>query len=113
MKETPKSISEWSVDVFPSLTEESQEKKLIEELLEYIKAKAEEERVKELSDVYIVASILKERFNNDLGFYAFRSIFTPEMVAVYKAVDDKMEINRSRVWKFIDGVWHHTEKTDE
>lgn len=39
MKETPKSISEWSVDVFPNLTEESQEKKLIEELLEYIKAK--------------------------------------------------------------------------
>ena len=113
MKETPKSISEWSVQTFSDLTEYSQEKKLIEELIEYIKAKTEDERVKELSDVYIVASILKERFNNDLGFYAFREIYTPSMTAVYKAVDDKMEINRSRVWKFIDGVWHHTEKTDE
>lgn len=113
MKETPKSISEWSVDVFPNLTEESQEKKLIEELMEYIKAKTEEERVKELSDVYIVAAILKERFNNDLGFYAFRNLFTTSMIAVYNAVDAKMKINRSRVWKFIDGVWHHTERTDE
>lgn len=113
MIETPKTISEWSVQTFPDLTEYGQEKKLIEELIEYTKAKTEDERIKELSDVYIVASILKERFSNDLGFYAFREIFTTAMAAVYKAVDDKMKINRSRIWKFIDGVWHHTEKADE
>ena len=34
MIETPKTISEWSEQVFPTLEEESQKKKLIEELEE-------------------------------------------------------------------------------
>ena len=113
MRETPKTISDWSEQVFPTLVKESQQKKLIEELVEYMKAKTEEEHIKELADIYIVASILRERFDCDLGFQAFRSIFTNDMTAVYPAVDEKMKINRSRVWEFKNGVYHHREVKDE
>lgn len=113
MIETPKTINEWSKQVFTTLEEESQKKKLIEELIEYLKAQTDEERIKELADIYIVASILRERFNSDLGFSAFRGIFTADMTAVYQAVDAKMKINRSRVWEFKNGVYHHKEVKDE
>lgn len=113
MIETPKTISEWSEQAFSTLEEESQNKKLIEELIEYLKAKTDEEKIKELADIYIVASILRERFNSDLGFCAFRGIFTTDMIAVYQAVDEKMRINRSRIWEFKNGVYHHKEVKDE
>ena len=113
MIETPKTISEWSEQVFPTLEKESQLNKLIEETVEYIKAKTDDERIKELADIYIVASILRERFNSDLGFMAFRGIFTTDMIAVYQAVDEKMKINRSRIWEFKNGVYHHREAKDE
>ena len=107
MIETPKSIAEWSEQVFPTLTENAQNIKLFEEVLEYFKAKTLEEKIKELADIYIVASILKERFGSDLGFFVFRSLFTNEMVGVYKAVDEKMKINRARVWEWNGKTYHH------
>jgi hypothetical protein len=113
MIETPKTINEWSEQVFPALEEESQKKKLIEELIEYIKSKTDADKIKELADIYIVSSILRERFNSDLGFMAFRGIFTVDMIAVYPAVDEKMKINRSRIWEFKNGVYHHKEVKDE
>lgn len=113
MIETPKTISEWSEQTFPTLTKESQLNKLIEETLEYIKAKTDDERIKELADIYIVASILKERFDCKLGWGIFQGIFTFDMAAVYPAVDEKMKINRSRIWEFKNGVYHHKEVKDE
>lgn len=113
MIETPKTISEWSEKTFPTLTKESQLNKLIEETVEYIKANTDDEHIKELADIYIVASILKERFDCKLGWGIFRGIFTFDMTAVYSAVDDKMKINRSRIWEFKNGVYRHKEVTDE
>ena len=112
MIETQQSISDWSVEVFPTLSEDAQNIKLFEEVLEFFNAKTLEEKIKELADIYIVASILKERFGSDLGFYVFRTLFTNELVGVYKAVDEKMKINRSRVWKWNGKTYHH-EANDE
>lgn len=114
MIETPKSISEWSEQVFPTLTKDSQLEKLIEETREFIDAKTEEEKIKELADVYIVASILKERFNCMLGFDMYRGCYKDNMTKVYSAIDEKMKINRSRVWEYKNGVYHHIkEQKDE
>lgn len=113
MIETPKTISEWSTQVFPVLEKQSQQCKLVEEVFEYIKAKTEEEKIKELADIYIVASILKERFCDNIGFRFFQGFFTADMTAVYPAIDEKMKINRSRVWEFKNGVYHHKEIKDE
>lgn len=110
MQETPKTISEWSEQVFPTLTKDSQLEKLIEETREFIDAKTDEEKIKELADVYIVASILKERFNCKLGFDMYRGCYKDNMTAVYSAVDEKMKINRSRIWEFKNGVYHHIKK---
>ena len=112
MIETPQSISDWSVKVFPTLTKEAQNIKLFEEVLEFFNAKTLEEKIKELADIYIVACILKYRFGSDLGFYVFRTLFKLEMVGVYKAVDKKMEINRNRVWKWNGKTYHHEGKDE-
>lgn len=109
MIETPQSISEWSEQVFPTLTKEAQEAKLAEEILEYIKASGDE-RVKELADIYIVASILKHRFSSDLGFAMFRGLFTFDMTPVYKEIDLKMKVNRARVWVWNGKTYHHVEE---
>lgn len=113
MIETPKTIAEWSEQVFPTLTEEAQNIKLFEEVLEFFKAKTLEEKIKELSDIYIVASILRFRFGSDLGFFVFRDLFKLEMVAVYKEVDIKMEINRKRKWKWNGKTYKHVKGTGE
>lgn len=110
MIETPKTINEWSVQAFPVLEKRSQHNKLVEEVLEYIKAKTDEEKIKELADIYIVASILRERFGENIGFSFFQEFFTNDMVTVYSAIDEKMKINRSRIWEFKNGVYHHKEK---
>lgn len=109
MIETPQSISDWSLGVFPTLTEEAQNIKLFEEVFEFFKAKTLEEKIKELADIYIVACILKYRFGSDLGFYVFRTLFKNEMAAVYKEVDKKMAINRSRKWVWNGKTYHHEE----
>lgn len=107
MIETPQSISDWSIKVFPTLSEEAQNIKLFEEVLEFFNAKTLEEKIKELADIYIVACILKYRFGSDLGFYVFRALFKNELVGVYKAVDEKMTINRSRKWVWNGKTYHH------
>lgn len=107
MIETQKSISEWSEQVFPVLEKYSQQNKLVEEVLEYINAKTDEEKVKELADIYIVASILRERFRENIGFKFFQAFYTNDMATVYSVIDEKMKINRSRVWEYKNGVYHH------
>lgn len=49
MIETPKTISEWSEQVFPTLEKQSQQSKLVEEVFEYIKAKTDEEKNQRIS----------------------------------------------------------------
>lgn len=109
MIETPKTIAMWSEQAFPTLDKEAQLEKLIEETKEYIKAKKDDEKIKELADIYIVAAILKERFGCQLGWNMFQGIFTIEMTAVYNAVDEKMKTNRSRKWKWNGKTYHHIE----
>ena len=110
MIETPKTISDWSEQGFPVLEKQSQQSKLVEEVCEFINAKSDEEQIKELADIYIVASILRERFNDNIGFRFFQGLFKADMKAVYPAIDAKMKINRSRIWEFKNGVYHHIKK---
>lgn len=112
MIETPQSIAEWSAEVFPTLTKEAQEAKLAEEIVEYIKA-PDDKKVKELADIYIVASILKHRFGSDFGFAMFRGLFTLDMTPVYKEIDRKMNVNRSRKWVWNGKTYKHVKGTGE
>lgn len=110
MIENMKSISDWSSEVFPTLTKEAQLEKLIEEVAEFAKATTDEERMKELADIYIVSSILKNRFNCGLGWTAFRSLYNIKLNDVYIWVDEKMKINRNRKWEWNGKTYHHIEE---
>lgn len=110
MIENMKSISDWSSEVFPTLTKEAQLEKLIEEVVEFAKAGTDEERMKELADIYIVASILKNRFNCGLGWTAFQGLYRTKLVDVYHKVDEKMKINRKRKWEWNGKTYHHVEE---
>ncbi len=108
-QETRQSITQWSVETFPDLTSDMQEKKLKEEVREEEKAKNTDRWLSEMADVYIVASILWERFYNPLGRLALDWVeMHPEYKEIRKAVDEKMVINRARKWHINkNGVYHH------
>lgn len=115
MIETPETIAQWSCKQFPKLTEESQWNKLLEELKEYENAKTLEDAIKEYADLFIVACILDVRFNNSFAFVILGEIDKNDHIAklIDVAVEEKMKINRSRVWEFKNGVYHHKEVKDE
>ena len=112
MKWTDKKIVAWHKKTFPDCTYESQLAKLDEELKEVVKAQRNrliEQSYDELADVYIVSTVLKERFNSIIGTYfigLFNEYPAPELS---KRVDRKMDINQKRTWKKVNGVYKHKE----
>lgn len=108
-KESMHSIELWSIDTFPDLTSDMQVKKLKEELKEEARAKNTSHWLEEMADIFIVASILWLRFYNPLGRLALEWIeMHPEYASIREAVDEKMEINRNRIWHVNNnGVYHH------
>lgn len=108
-KENVHSISKWSEETFPVLTSDMQQKKLKEELNEEARAKNTDRWLEEMADVYIVASILWDRFYNPLGRLALEWVeMHPEYKEIREAVDAKMVINRDRKWHINkNGVYHH------
>ena len=110
-KELVEDIVNWSKYVFPDLTKEKQTLKLHEEIGELERAKTEEEKMYEMADIFIVATILHKRFNSDLGkrFMRFYDLFEVEPF-----VEEKMKRNKERVWKKVsNGTYHHEESEED
>lgn len=101
-------IVEWHIKTFPKATVGSQTAKLEEEIQEYFQNPC----LEEIADVYICATALGGRFQLDgvqhlieqscFGFYPKKY--------VENAVENKMDVNESRSWKFANGLYHHEEK---
>lgn len=98
-------IVNWSIEVFPDLTEEKQTLKLQEEVFELENATTEEEKMCEMADVFIVAIILAIRFNSSLG----KTVSTlASLFDIQEYVEKKMIKNKARVWKKVsNGTYHH------
>ena len=120
-KEILDSAVHWHMDTFKECTFESQLVKLEEELNELkdvIEAEGEgvDRYIEEVVDVLIVSYVLAIRFNSELGGFVF-SEMEHNLISEYpvlakrvkKALEDKMEINRNRIWVFENGKYHHVE----
>lgn len=103
-------ILEWHKTTFPLCTVESQLLKLDEELKEVIECVLKSESSQEeLADAYIVSLVLAKRYKSTIGGY-FVGLFSKEYTALWENVKKKMEINKMRKWKKVEGVYRHEEE---
>ena len=112
MKWTDKKIVDWHKKTFPDCTYESQLAKLDEELKEVVEAQRNGEKEKsydEVADVYIVSTVLKERFNSTIGKHFIGLLNEYPAPELSKRVDRKMDINAKRTWHKVNGVYRHKE----
>jgi hypothetical protein len=112
MKWTDKKIVNWHKKTFPDCTLESQLAKLDEELKEVVDAQRSGEKEKsydELADVYIVSTVLKERFDSTIGKYFIGLLNENPAPESLKRVDRKMNVNSKRTWTKVNGVYRHKE----
>lgn len=116
MRESIKSIIEWSEQAFPDATIEGQIEKYHQEQTEsYDCLRGSKEELFELADCFIVACSIG-RFDLEHAAYYFGDVeqmiieseFTRQEVCA--AVDAKMAINRLRSWEKKNGNYQHVEE---
>lgn len=106
-------IKEWNEKTFPDATLAGQLAKLEEEIEEMMQAKNNEDKMKELADVFIVLGGLR-RWNSKIGISQENChvaiMDTPILTNLIVEIAQKMEINLKRVWKKSgNGKFHHEE----
>ena len=109
-------IKEWNATQFPDADLPGQLMKLEEELHEFHNAQ-KENRIKEISDVFIVCAGLG-RWNSLIGYHILSMVVNgahhTEVNRLLDEVGLKMAKNRARVWlKDGEGKYHHDVKLDE
>ena len=109
-------IKEWNATQFPDADLPGQLMKLEEELHEFHNAQ-EENRLKEISDVFIVCAGLG-RWQSHIGYHILSMVVNgAQYTEVNRLLDEvglKMAKNRARVWiKDGKGKYHHDVKLDE
>lgn len=109
-------IKEWNATQFPDANLPGQLIKLEEELHEFHNAQ-EDNRIKEISDVFIVCAGLG-RWQSLIGYHILSLVVNgahhTEVNRLLDEVGLKMAKNRARVWlKDGDGKYHHDVKLDE
>ena len=111
MKETIYSIIQWHAETFPDATLEGQIEKYVEEQNEYIESDYKD--IKELADMFIVACGVA-RFDMCEGLYYIADVFdwfnedaTISWDDLFKAVSEKMTVNRQRTWHKEEGLYKH------
>lgn len=111
MRETIDTIKLWHQKTFRDETLEGQKEKFLEELREFSWANKDEE-LSELADMVIVSAGIA-RFVDYWSFlettYHLAAKAGYDMTELWEAVQNKMQINRKRVWsKTSEGAYHHT-----
>ena len=112
MKESIKSIIEWSEQTFPDVTLVGQIGKFEDELHEYFNAANHQDRIKELADIFIVALSIC-RLELDEGLYYLHQAWKIYEGSPYSLgnvcynIQEKMKTNRSRKWEKKDGQYQH------
>lgn len=112
MRETIKSIIDWSVETFPDATLRGQLDKFKEEKREWIDSGYQD--ITELADMLIVACSLS-RFNSIEAMFCFETVANElyhsgfSTMELEKAVDAKMAVNIERKWNKLNGQYRHKE----
>lgn len=105
-----KEIVKWHKKTFPDITLVGMLLKLEEEIQEFLEALhsgSETHSQEELADVYIVATVLKERFHSALGGYFKDLLYNYPKSYLEDTVKRKLKINKGRTWKTKKGVIRH------
>ena len=106
-------IKKWNEETFPEATLGGQLEKLEEEINELCNAKEFEDKRKELADVFIVLGGLrrwKSLVGNSQENQLTKDMPQVGLVDLLIKIEEKMEINRKRIWKKSgDGKFHHEE----
>lgn len=106
-------IKKWNEETFPDATLGEQLEKLEEEINELCNAKEFEDKRKELADVFIVLGGLrrwKSLVGNSQENQLTKDMPQIGLVDLLIKIEEKMEINRKRVWKKSgNGTFHHEE----
>lgn len=111
-----KEIIQWHRETFPNCTFESQLVKLEEELSEVVKAHNlgnMQNAYEEMADVYIVALVLAKRYKSHIGIYFVEALKDKDIPFFVMRIKRKMEINKRRNWVEVDGVYRHTERSED
>lgn len=104
--ETIASIIKWHEETFPDATLVGQEEKFQEEFIEWNNAMGTENEIKELADMFIVACGVA-RFDVTCELFAIIDQNIYDSGEFQEALDNKMKLNRSRVWEKKDGLYKH------
>ena len=113
MKETIDTIIQWHKETFPDATLEGQLEKYQEEQREGVESDYAD--IKELADMFIVACGIA-RFDIFEGLFYMHDVYEWYLESqniinfadLEKAIEEKMEKNRKRVWnKTAEGTYHH------
>lgn len=116
MEELLKKMSKEHEELFPLATIDSQIEKLEEELSEIEKADSYYNTINELADCFIVCWGIY-RFTPKVALLCASSIlgvaeqFGLKSVLL-KSANAKWEFNKSRKWKYENGVYHHIGEDD-
>lgn len=106
-------IKKWNEETFPDATLGGQLEKLEEEINELCNAKEAKDKRKELADVFIVLGGLrrwKSLVGNSQEKFLTKDMPQIGLVDLLINIEEKMEINRKRVWKKSgNGKFHHEE----
>lgn len=106
------SISRWHKETFPNNSTLQQRIKCDKEAAEYLQAQTYAERIGELADFYIANCVLAQRYSVSSGILSCMLVEdSPWWQDVMTAVQDKMEVNTQRSWKFEGGEWRHSDGT--
>ena len=116
MAETIKSIIDWHETTFPDATLEAQIKKFKVEYLEYRISNPKD--ITELADMFIVAcGIARFDYIKSFSFFTLIDEILESSSFIdadfMKAVDEKMEKNRKRIFEYNNGMYQHREGIED
>lgn len=97
-------IVKWHKETFPDVDLKSQKMKFLEEYKEFLEGYS----LEEYADMFICNAALNYRFD----FFCYDDILKEEMLNISvaylnDAIRKKMEINKKRTWKKINGIYRH------
>lgn len=110
---TKRMIADWHKEALPECTMQQQFTKANREAQEYLYAKHHDDKpakLEEMADVYIVWVVLACRYNIAMARLVCGWIeHFKDFDRIKQAVDEKMDINATRNFKWVHGEWRHVE----
>lgn len=111
---TKQMVIDWHKQALPDCTVNDQRIKVHREAQEFYFAKLHGDKkgmLEEIADYYIASLVLDRRFHDySAKFVCERIEHLKSFDRIKQAVDAKMDINATRVFKKINGEWRHIEE---